>query len=42
MSAWSKNANATAVVDDGSMKMVGSAGFIAASGEAFIVELMGA
>ena len=42
MSAWSKNANATAVVDDGSMKMVGSAGVIAVSGEAYIVELMGA
>lgn len=42
MSAWSKNANTTAVVDNGSMKMVGSAGFIAASGEAYIVELMGA
>ena len=42
MSAWSKNANATAVVDDGSMTIMGSAGVIAASGEAYIVELVGA
>lgn len=42
MSAWSKNANATAIVDDKSMKMVGSAGVIAVSGEAYIVELVGA